>query len=294
MKRNLGVAFLTGLLCTALLASGASSARAQDWNGRGGDHDGGDRHDGDRDRGDGGGWQYQYGDPDDADCQTWEFTSQTPSTKTDKMITEGRECRMSPSDRGPVGECRGTGKFFTRNVTVNIGARTLQPWEKEELKVCLDQSGTASVDVSGMLYEYAVASQDQSRFLGTDSTIFTLTPGAKKPSNPSFDELTVVSAAAAKLVLADARADYFKGEKITISIDGMLIPVITPDMPADQVLKSFVNVKASKTFDVAPSYAIPMAGATAPGKYVLTITFSRQGPLSSGATASTTAMFTIP
>ena len=287
MKRNFRAAIWLGVLCTAALTAGASPVRAQDRNGRPGDRNDGDRRDGD-------GWQPQFGDPNAADCNTWEFTSQTPSTKTDKLITESRECRLFPNDQGVMGNyCRSTGKFAARNVTVNIGARTLQPWEKEELQVCLDQFGSASVDVTGMVYDYTVASQDQSHFLGTDSTIFTLTPGTKKPSAASADEITVVSAAAAKLVLADARADYFKGEKITVSIDGMLIPTITPDMPPDQLLKAFVNFKTSQSFDVAPTYAMPMPGATRPGKYVLTITFSRQGPLSTGA-ASTTATFDVP
>lgn len=282
MKRNLGVGVWLGLLCAAVLSAGISPVRAQDWNHRDDDR---------RDEG----WQVQIGNPADADCETWEFTAQTPSTRTEKLFSQGRECADFPDRTGTMRTyCRPTGKTYSRNVTVGIGARALQPWEKEELKVCLDQFGTATIDTSGMVYEYTASSKDSNPFLGTASTAFTLTPGAKKPSAASSDEITVASASAAKLVLADGRADYFKGEKITISIDGMLIPTLTPDMPVDQLLKSFLNFKASQTFDVAPSYEIPMAGATRPGKYVLTITFSRQGPKSSPASASTVATFTIP
>ena len=297
MKTTLGVGFWLGLLCAAALTTGASPARAQDWNGRPGDQHGGDQRDGrgDGDRHDGGGWQVQFSDPADADCETWEFTAQTPSVRTERLFAQGRECATFPDDTGVMRNyCRPTGKMASRNVTVNIGARTLQPWEKEELKICLDQFGTASVDTSGMAYEYATASKDSNPFLGTASTAFSLTPGAKKPSAASADEISVQTTAAGKVVLADGRADYFKGEKITISIDGMLIPVITPGMPTEDLLKSFLNFKASQTFDTAATYEIPMAEATRPGKYVLTITFSRQGPLSSGAAASTMATFTIP
>ncbi|HXT02430.1 MAG TPA: hypothetical protein VN915_17285 [Elusimicrobiota bacterium] len=297
MKRTLGAGLWLGLLCAASLTAGISPARAQDWNrrpdGRDGDRRDRDWHDGDRRDGDG--WQVQLGDPADADCETWEFTAQTPSVKTEKLFSQGRECANFPDESGTMRNyCRPTGKMYSRNVTVSIGARALQPWEKEELKVCLDQFGLASIDASGMAYEYATASKDSNPFLGTASTVFTLTPGAKKPAAVSSDELTVTSASAAKVVLADGRADYYKGEKISISVDGMLIPVLTPGMPVDDLLKSFANFKASQTFDTAPSYELPISGATKPGKYVLTITFSRQGPKSTSATASTIATFTLP
>jgi hypothetical protein len=293
MKRNLAVGLWLGLLCAAALTGGAFPARAQNWNGRpDGDHHDGDRRDG---RHDGDGWQVQVGDPADADCETWEFSAQTPSTRTEKLFSQGRECANFPDRMGTMRNyCRPTGKMTARDVTVTIGARALQPWEKEELKVCLDQFGTASVDTTGMAYEYTPASKDSNPFLGTASTVFTLTPGAKKPSAASSDEITVTSASAGKVVLADGRASYFKGEKITVSVDGMLLPVITPDMTPEQLLKAFVNFKASQTFDVAPTYELPISGATQPGKYTLTITFSRQGPLSSSSSASTFATFTLP
>jgi hypothetical protein len=285
-------------LCAFALMSGIVPARAQDR--RPGDHDwhDGGRQEGDRrdgDRRDDDGWTLQYGDPADAGCTTWEFTAQTPNTKTDKLITAGSECRLFPDDQGVMRNyCRSTGKYATKNVTVNIGSRALQPWEKEELKVCLDQYGTATVDTTAMLYAYTVASQDRSVFLGTDQTIFTLTPGAKKPSVASSDEISVQSAGAAGLVLADKRADYYKGEKISFSVSVMLLPTITPDMKPEDIIKAFLNFTVAKTFDTAPTYNIPIAAANRPGTYVVTINFTRQGPLSSADAVSTTTQFTLP
>ncbi|MFI5345077.1 MAG: hypothetical protein ACHQ51_01770 [Elusimicrobiota bacterium] len=284
------------LMCAAVLAIGAVQARAQDRGGRGGDWHDGDRHDGDHRDGDArDGWQQQIGDPADADCETWEFTAQTPSVKSGKMFAQGRECANFPDDSGVMRNyCRPTGKMFARNVTVSIGTRALQPWEKEELKVCLDQYGTASLDTAGMLYEYTTASKDSNPFLGSPSTAFTLTPGAKKPSVADSGEISVTAAGSGKLTLADARADYFKGEKISISVDVMLMPVMTPGMSPEDLIKSFLHFTVSKTFDVAPAYEIPLDQATKSGQYMLTITFSRQGPLSSPGSASTIATFTQP
>lgn len=304
MKRNLAAALLSLILCAA---AGAAPARAQQ-RGRPGDRDGGrhdgDRHDGDRRGGDIGGhrdddgdagWQVQIGDPASADCETWEFTAQTPSVKTGKLITEGRDCADFPDSTGTMrAYCRPTGKFATRAVTVAIGARSLQAWEKEELKVCLDQYGTATVDTTDMAYDYTVASKDSNPFFGTPSTAFTLTPGAKKASTVSSDDLTVASTAGGALVLADAKADYFKGEKITISVDGMRTPTITPGMSPEDLIKAFLTFKTSQTFDTAATYRLPLTAATRPGQYVLTITFSRQGPLSTDAAASTVATFVLP
>jgi hypothetical protein len=283
MENNIaGLRFPLSVLCAAVLLSGAApSARAWD-----------DPHDH--------GWQLQVGDPSAAGCETWEFTAQTPNTKTDKLITAGQQCASFPDQSGTMQTyCRPTGQYFTRSVTVNIGARALQPWEKEELNVCLDQTGTATIDTSGMLYQYTTSEQDSQPFLGTASSVFTLTPGAKLPSAPSTDEIAVQSsgksdAGGAVIVLVDNRAAYFKGETITFSISGMLIPVITPGEPADQVIGSFLNFDASMTMPVAPTYQIPIPQATKSGNYTVTITFSRQGPLSTGTTAATVAGFTLP
>jgi hypothetical protein len=232
----------------------------------------------------------------DMNCRTWQFTSQTANTRTEELTGEepGFDCY---TDNGTQ-YCRPTGNYFSRKITVNIGPRKLESWEKESLKVCLDSAYSARVDTSGMLYEYAVDSKDNDGFFGSHFTAFTLTPGVKKPSNPAANELSINSVGAGsagdvRLVLNDNRADYFSGEKIDISIDGMNIPNIDTGAPVQDILNSFVNIKVKGSFDVAPTYEFILMNKPKAGKYVITITFSRRGPLSSGAAANTMGTFEL-
>ncbi len=231
----------------------------------------------------------------DMNCETWEFTAQTPNTRTEKIT--GEEQSFDCYFNNGMQYCRPTGNYFSRKITVNIGDRKLESWEKESLKVCLDSAHSARVDTSGMIYEYAVSSKDNDGFFNS-STVFTLTPGAKKPAQPDANELSmtfagVTTAGDVRITLKDTRADYFKGEKITINADGMNIPEITPDMPVDQVLNSFVKFNVTAAFDVAGSYELKLMDAPKPGKYVVTIKFFRSGPLSSGAETSTMETFEL-
>lgn len=230
-------------------------------------------------------------------CVTWEFTAQTPNTRTDTVGGEEMSFDCYTDNTGTQ-YCRPTGNYFSRKVTVNIGTRQLESWEKESLKVCADSGSSARVDTDGMLYQYTVSSQDHNGFLGFGSyTEFTLTPGAKKPAQPDSKELSVASVVSAqdgvRLTLNDARAQYFQGEQITITADGMRIPEITPDMPVQDVLDSFTQFKVTGTFSVAGSYQLKLMDKPKPGKYMVTITFSRQGPLSSGASADVIETFEI-
>ena len=234
----------------------------------------------------------------DMNCQTWEFTAQTPNTRTENITGEEQSFDCYTDNNG-TRHCRPTGKYFNRKITVNIGDRKLESWEKESLKVCLESPSSPRLDLAGMLYQYTVASKDNSGFLGfDDSTEFTLTPGAKKPSNPDSKEISLAAvevspAGGVVMTLNDTRAEYFKGEKITINADGMNIPTIDPNMPVDDILNSFVTFKVSGTFDVGPTYALKLMDAPKPGKYIVTVKFTRMGPLSSGQSAQTTEGFDL-
>ena len=88
------------------------------------------------------------------------------------------------------------------------------------------------------------------------------------------------------MLLADSRSEYFRGEKITISAEGLRLPEITPNMPVEDLLGAFTKFSVTQTFDVAPLYELKLMDAPQPGKYVVTLKFFRSGPLSSGAEAS--------
>ena len=228
-------------------------------------------------------------------CRVWEFTAQTANTRTEEFRGEeqGTDCYVNNGQT----YCRPTGRYFSRKITVNIGARQLESWEKESLNVCLVSEYFPRVDTSGMLYEYTIASQDNDGFFGR-ATTFNLTPGAKKPANPDSNELSmtfvgITTAGDVRMTLADSRADYFKGGQITIKADGTNIPEINPNMPVDEVLASFVKFNVTNIFDVAGSYEIKLMDAPKPGKYIVTLTFSRTGPNSSGGTASATESFEL-
>ena len=241
--------------------------------------------------------QYHFGGYRES-CRTMTFNAQSPLSQTMDMILEeyGEECQSY--SYGYPGHCRPASNYHKRKVTVNIGSRQLEPWETERLEVCMRAPKLVDLNLGGMLYEYAVSSRNDDG-LFRRSTIFTLIPGLKKPAQPSSNELEMTfagltSAGDVRMTLRDTRADYFRGEKITITADGMNIPQIDPNMPVDQVLNSFVKFNVTKAFDVAGSYELKLLdGPARPGKYVVTLKFFRSGPLSSGAEVSTIESFEI-
>ena len=240
--------------------------------------------------------QYNFGGYKES-CRTMTFNAQSPLSVTEDMIMEeyGNECQ-SWNYGGPQ-HCTPSSKYHKRKVTVNIGPRNLEAWETERLEVCMKGPSFVTVDTKGMLFDYSV-SERKDDGLFRRSTIFTLTPGAKKPAQADAKELTmtfagITSSGEVRLTLKDNRADYFRGEKITITADGMNIPEITPNMPVDQVLNSFVKFNVTQAFDVAGTYELKLMDAPKPGKYVVTIKFFRSGPLSSGSEASTMETFEL-
>ncbi|OGR43730.1 MAG: hypothetical protein A2X35_08705 [Elusimicrobia bacterium GWA2_61_42] len=230
-------------------------------------------------------------------CRTLSFNAQSPLSVTEEMILEeyGDECQ-SWNYGGPQ-HCRPVSNYHKRKVTVNIGSRKLEPWETERLEVCLRSPKQVEANISGMLYDYSVASRNDDG-LFRRVTILTLTPGAKKPAQPDGKELEmtfagITTSGDVRLTLKDNRADYFRGEKITITADGMNIPAIGPNMPVDQLLGSFVKFNVTAAFDVAGTYELKLMDAPKPGKYIVTLRFFRSGPLSSGAEASSMETFEL-
>ena len=230
-------------------------------------------------------------------CRTFSFNAQSPLSVTEDMILEevGTDCQAT--HYGGQEYCRPSNKYHKRKVVVNIGPRQLESWETERLELCMQSPAYLTADTSGMLYEYAVASRNDDG-LFRRNTIFTLTPGAKKPAQPDGKELTVAFAGITtsgdvRMILNDNRANYFRGEKITITADGMNIPVIDQNMPVDQILASFVKFNVTAAFDVAGSYELKLMDAPKAGKYVVTLKFFRSGPLSSGTEASTIETFEL-
>jgi hypothetical protein len=261
------------------------------------DHPGNNDHHGHHDHNNPPPSHYNFGGYKES-CRTFTFNSQSPLSVTESMILEevGTDCQAS--HYGAPEHCRPSSKYHSRKVTVNIGARQLESWETERLELCMQSPDYVTADTSGMIYEYAVSSKNDDGFFFKRKTIFTLTPGAKKPAQPDSKELTMTFAGVTaggdvRLILKDNRADYFKGEKITITADGMNIPVIGQNMPVDQLLASFVKFNVTAAFDVAGSYELKLMDAAKAGKYVVTLKFFRSGPLSSGAAASTIEAFEI-
>ncbi len=239
------------------------------------------------------------------DCRTWEFTSQTSNNRTeDLMVTEtGNDCHyvFDPRTHQQIEVCEPSSKTHLRNITVTIlGDRKLEDGEMENLKVCLTDPYSATVDTGDMLYNYTVESQDTSDFW-TQATTFHLTPGDRKPAKPDPKELSVKSvgtdnSGSVRLVLNDLRADYFKGGKITISVEGMRIPTgagTATGGSVDDILNSLVYIKTQGTFDVAPSYDLKLLDKSKAGDYFVTIKFIRASDLSDGETASITKQFQL-
>ena len=241
--------------------------------------------------------QYHFGGYRES-CRTMEFNAQSPLSQTLDMIMDeyGEDCLSY--NHGYTGPCRPATKYHKRKVTVNIGPRNLEAWEKERLEVCMKGPSYVTVDTSDMVYDYSVTERKDDG-LFRRATIFTLTPGAKKPAKPDSEELTltfagITTAGDVRLTLKDNRADYFRGERITITADGMNLPEIDQNMPVDQVLNSFVKFNVTKAFDVAGSYELTLIKAPVkPGKYFVNVDFFRSGPLSSGETTGITETFEI-
>lgn len=223
-------------------------------------------------------------------CRTLSFNAQSPLSVTQKMYVEefGKNCRAPYN--GSDERCEPVSELHERKVTVNIGARKLEAWETERLEICQANPKDVTVDTSGMNYEYSVEIKNDDN-LFRSATVITMVPGAKKPARPDRTELSVTfagvtAAGDVRLIIKDDRADYYKGEKIDISVTGTNIPNINTTAPIAEVLASFVTIKAQASFAVAPSYEIKLLDKPKAGKYVVTILFTRRGPLSSGEATS--------
>lgn len=240
--------------------------------------------------------QYHFGGYRES-CRTFTFTAQSPLNLNEELIMEefGEECvSFHP---GYPGHCRPSTKYHSRKVTINIGPRKLEPWETERLELCMKAPKQVEANISGMLYEYAVASRNDDGFFKR-STIFTLTPGPKKLSQPDGKEISIgytgpAAAGGVSMQLADGRAEYFRGEKITFTAEVMRLPEITQNMPVEDLLNAFTKYNVTQVYDVAGLYDLKLMGESKPGKYMVTLKYFRTGPLSSGAEASIIGSFEL-
>lgn len=240
--------------------------------------------------------QYHFGGYKES-CRTFIFTAQSPLNLNEELIMEefGEECvSFHP---GYPGHCRPATRYHSRKVTINIGPRKLEPWETERLELCMKAPKQVEANVSGMLYEYAVASRNDDGFFKR-STIFTLTPGPKKLSQPDGKEISMgytgpAAAGGVHMQLADGRAEYFRGEKITFTAEVMRLPEITQNMPVEDLLNAFSKYNVTQAFDVAGLYDLKLMDEPKPGKYMVTLKYFRTGPLSSGAEASIIGSFEL-
>lgn len=230
-------------------------------------------------------------------CRTLQFNSQSPHSVTETMTLEEYGEMCQPWGTGHSKYCSPVTKQHRREVTVNIGPRKLESWETERLEVCMTRPEQVGADTAGMLYEYAVSARSDDG-LFKRATVFTLVPGAKKPSQPAATDLImtfagITSAGDVRMALQDRRAEYFNGEKITIAVEGASLPEISLHMTPEQVMASVTKISVTAAFDVAQSYEIKLMDAPKPGKYSVKVTFSRSGPLSSGTEATLDAAFEI-
>lgn len=230
-------------------------------------------------------------------CRTLQFNSQSPLSVTETMTLEEYGEMCQPWGTGSSKYCSPVTKQHRREVTVNIGPRKLESWETERLEVCMTRPEEVGADTAGMLYEYAVSARSDDG-LFKRATVFTLVPGAKKPSQPAATDLAMIfagitSAGDVRMALQDRRADYFRGEKITIAVEGASLPEISLSQTPEQIMASVTKISVTAAFDVAQSYEIKLMDAPKPGKYSVKVMFSRSGPLSSGTEATMDAAFEI-
>ena len=230
-------------------------------------------------------------------CRTLRFNSQSPLSVTETMtlVEYGEMCQSWGAGNSKY--CSPVTKQHRREVTVNIGPRKLESWETERLEVCMTRPDQVGADTDGMLYEYAVSARSDDG-LFKRATVFTLVPGAKKPSQPAATDLAmtfagITPAGEVRMTLQDRRADYFMGEKITIAVEGASLPEISLNMSPEQIMAAVTRINVTAAFDVAQSYELKLMEAPKPGKYSGKVTFSRSGPLSSGTEATMDAAFEI-
>jgi len=230
-------------------------------------------------------------------CRTLRFNSQSPLSVTETMtlVEYGEMCQSWGAGNSKY--CSPVTKQHRREVTVNIGPRKLESWETERLEVCMTRPDQVGADTDGMLYEYAVSARSDDG-LFKRATVFTLVPGAKKPSQPAATDLAmtfagITPAGEVRMTLQDRRADYFMGEKITIAVEGASLPEISLNMSPEQIMAVMTRMNVTAAFDVAQSYELKLMEAPKPGKYSGKVTFSRSGPLSSGTEATMDAAFEI-
>ncbi len=90
------------------------------------------------------------------------------------------------------------------------------------------------------------------------------------------------------LTFSDAKAAYYKGSQIDLTVEAMVLPAggnVSPN--------GLQQITVHGTYDVASLYSIRLADNPNPGKYVLTVKFARRSQGSVGPETSSVEMLDI-
>lgn len=198
------------------------------------------------------------------ECSDWTFKSDTPNPFSNTIYFND-----------------GQGQMQSQKVTINIGAREIKPWESEIITVC---PGSLSQDKS--LFNYSVTQKDTSGFgsffTGTKSYEYTLAPTGRKTSAPDSQGLNMVSGGAAQdgkvnIILSDKWASYYLGQQVTFNVKVMRVPTNVQNMSAQDLMSALKETDLSVTYPVSSQYQIQLFDQAAPGTYMVTVDYMRDG-----------------
>jgi hypothetical protein len=200
------------------------------------------------------------------ECSDWTFKSDTPNPFTNEIYFYDYQ-----------------GQIHDQKVTVNIGARDLEPWESETITVC---PGFLSTDKS--LFNYSVTRKDTSGFgsffTGTKSYEYTLVPTGRKSYTPDANGLSMVSGGATPagkvaITIADKWSQMYQGQQIVLTAKVMRIPSDVQNLPPQELLNALKETTVTAGFAVAPQYAMTLFDSVLSGTYTVTVTYLRDGQL---------------
>lgn len=146
------------------------------------------------------------------------------------------------------------GRIFVHNVRLNVGQRSLYPWEREEITVCAEHDRTWIRDMNTP-YMYNVSERTQMGGGVNSTRTYALTPVSRHASAPDEDGLMATSFYYSngkfRLNISDRWAFIYNGEAVRIHVelyrDRFLVDKSLGEMDFD--------------FDTAGSYTIELSKA---------------------------------
>lgn len=147
------------------------------------------------------------------------------------------------------------GERLRADAEVRMAPRQLYPWETESVDVCL-KGKELTVSPWNVSYEYSVSRTDEN-----GATVYTLTPGARKPSHPDPKGLSTqgyaLSGGVYSVTFLDKWAREYSGEKVMIELQ--LWSKASLWRPAKLV------GSVERTFDSAGEYVLSFSAADISG-----------------------------